>query len=334
MVNYILDEMQYIMTPSKIKGYELIQDRLSLVEERLLVEHPGQHSLMTEATDHLVKAGGKRIRAAICLIAAGIFEADFDSLISLAAAVEMMHTATLVHDDFIDGSVLRRGKPTLNAGENAKFSVLIGDYFFARAANLVADTNNLDVMRLFSETLMTILNGEVNQQFSHWQMDRNQYFDRIFAKTGAMFVLAAKSAATLGGADENDILALEKYGYYIGIAFQIVDDLLDFTGKLAQLGKPIGSDLREGIITLPVLLYGDQCPDDPNLNVLLKIQDGNHPAAANLIASIRESTVIDQAMAEAKELVYLGKQALEEVPYSRYTKALSSIANTVVDRKF
>lgn len=332
MVDTNLDTVQFISTPNKIEGYGLVQDKLSKVEERLLAEQPGQHSLMTDSAVHLLQAGGKRIRATICLLSAGIFEADLERSLSLAAGVEMLHTATLVHDDIIDGSKFRRGIPTLNASKEVKLSLLIGDYFFARAANLVAETNNLDIMTQFSETLMTILNGEVNQQFSHWQVDRQDYFDRIYAKTGAMFVLAAKSAATLAGADKDGLLALERYGYHTGIAFQIADDVLDFTSNQTQLGKPVGSDLREGIFTLPILLYVEQYPNDPDFNLLIEVQDANHPAVESLITSIKASGVIEGALDEARVMVSRGQRALEGIPDSRYKEALSSIGNSAVDR--
>jgi geranylgeranyl pyrophosphate synthase len=333
MLDYKMDTLRSIRTPNSIRGYELIQDNLNLVEELLLAELPGQHSLMTDAASQLFQAGGKRFRAAICLLAAGVFGADPEASLPLAAGIEMLHNATLVHDDLIDESLLRRGKPTLNSGQNAKFSVLIGDYFFARAANLVAETNNLDIMRQFTETLTTILNGEITQQFSRWRFDRQEYFDRIYAKTGAMFVLAAKSAATLGEADEQEVLRLEKYGYYTGIAFQIIDDILDFTGKTHQLGKPIGNDLRQGLFTLPVLLYIDQHPNDPDFKQLLEVQEGESPAATNLANTIRDSDAIDQALSEARDLVSQGQRALRDVPHSPYTDALASIADTIVNRK-
>jgi geranylgeranyl pyrophosphate synthase len=333
MVDTNLDTLKYINIPNQIKGYDLIQDQLSLVEKRLVTEQSDQNNLFTDAAVQLFDAGGKRIRAMMSLLSAGIFEADHERSISLAAGVEMLHTATLVHDDLIDGSVLRRGKPTLNAGQHAKFSVLIGDYLFARAANLVAETENLDIMNQFARTLMTILNGEMNQQTSRWQVDRRDYFERIYAKTGVMFVLAAQSGARLGGADEQELIALEKYGYYTGIAFQIVDDVLDFTAQQSQLGKPVGSDLRQGIFTLPVLRYVDQYPDDPNFKLLLDAQDGNHPAAAGLIGSIRASGVIAEALEEARELVLKGQRALKSLPKTDYGEALSSLADGIVERK-
>jgi geranylgeranyl pyrophosphate synthase len=333
MVDYKLDTLRYIRTAREIKGYELIEDKLNLVEERLLAEQPGQHSLLSDAAIQLLQAGGKRIRAAICLLSAGVFEADLEKSLSLAAGVEMLHTATLVHDDLIDGSVMRRGKPTINAGQNAKFSVLIGDYFFARAANLVADTEILDIMDQFAETLTTILNGEISQHFSLWRVDRQQYYERIYAKTGAMFVLAARSAATLGGADEAGLRALEQYGYNTGVAFQIVDDVLDFIAEQAQLGKPVGGDLRQGLFTLPALLYAERYAHEPDLKSLLEAQDGDHPAIERLIASIRHCGVIDEAMDEARELVAQGKRALQDLPYSAYRAALSSLADTIVERQ-
>jgi geranylgeranyl pyrophosphate synthase len=333
MVATNLDTLKYISMPNQIKGYDLIQDALNLVEQRLLTEQPGQNSLLTDAAVQLFNAGGKRIRAAISLLSAGIFKADFERSIALAAGVEMLHTATLVHDDLIDDSMLRRGRQTLNAGQHAKFSVLIGDYLFARAANLVAETKNVEIMNHFAHTLMTILNGEMNQQSTLWQADRHDYFERIYAKTAAMFVLAAQSGARLGGADEYGLMALEKFGYYTGIAFQIVDDVLDFTAKPSQLGKPVGSDLRQGIFTLPVLRYIERYPDDPNYAALLEVQDEQHPSATRLIDSIRTSEVIGEAMQEARELVAHGKQALQGVPSSGFTEALSLVAEGIVERQ-
>jgi geranylgeranyl pyrophosphate synthase len=315
-----------------IAGYDLIQEKLALVEEMLVAEQSGQPSLLSDAAVQLLQAGGKRIRASLNLLSAAIFNENLENSISLAAGVEMLHTATLVHDDIIDGSVQRRGRPTLNANLDPKLSVLIGDYFFARAANLVAETNNLDIMKQFSKTLMTILSGEVNQQLTRWQIDRQSYFDRIYAKTGAMFVLAARSAALLAGADKTSLSAMERYGYYTGIAFQVVDDVLDFNSSQERLGKPVGSDLREGIFTLPVLLYAEQYPENQILNQIQESQDANHPAIEDLITAIRSSDVTEQALEEAADLIERGKGALLEVPYSRYTDALSSLADSVVNR--
>lgn len=332
-VDYNLNTVQKINIPVKIQGYDLIQDRLAQVERRLMTDQSDHQELLNNAAAQLFQSGGKRMRAAICLLSAGIFDADLERSISLAAGIEMLHTATLVHDDLIDDALLRRGQPTLNAGQNAKFTVLIGDYFFARAANLVAETDNVSIMSQFARTLMTILNGELTQQFSRWSIDRQNYYDRIYAKTGDLFVLAARAGATLGGADEASLLALESYGYHTGIAFQIIDDILDFTAQQTQLGKPVGSDLRQGLFTLPALLYIERYPDDPDLRTLLKAKDENHSAAENLIASIQASGLIEEALAEARSLVSRAKLALQGAPHSEYTNALLSIADRIVERK-
>ncbi len=332
MVNPNIDTVQYISSPSMIAGNDLIQKKLALVEELLIAEQSGQPGLLGDAAVQLLQAGGKRIRASINLLSAAIFDEELENSLSLAAGIEMLHTATLVHDDIIDGSLQRRGRPTLNAKLDPNLSVLIGDFFFARAANLVAETNNLDIMKQFSETLMIILSGEVNQQMARWQIDRQSYFDRIYAKTGAMFVLAAKSAAVLAGADKKGLDAMQSYGYHIGMAYQIVDDVLDFNSSQEQLGKPVGSDLRDGIFTLPVLLYADQHPNDQRFKQFQESQDTSHPAIEDLINAIRSSGVTDQALGEAAGLVAKGKRALLEVPYSQYTDALSSMGDSVVNR--
>ena len=189
-------------TISTAELFAPVQEGLAAVEARLRQAVQDQHSSLTAATERLLNAGGKRIRPAICLMAASIFEADPDRCVSLAAAVEMMHTATLVHDDLIDGAALRRGVPTLNADWPADAIVLAGDYLFARAASLIAQTNHPRLIELFAKTLMIVVNGEIKQRFSgRGCINRDDYYERIYAKTAAMFVLATEAAATLGEAD-------------------------------------------------------------------------------------------------------------------------------------
>lgn len=332
MLDNNLNTLEYTIASSSTKGFELIQEKLSAVEKLLRTTPLGHHEILNHATEQLFLAGGKRIRVGISLLSAGVFDADYKRSISLAAGIEMLHTATLVHDDLIDGSLLRRGLPTLNAGDNAELSVLIGDYLFARAANLVAATDNVKIMDQFAQTLMTILNGEITQQFTRWEFSHQGYYDRIYAKTGAMFVLAAKSPAILGGANKKHIQAIETYGHNVGIAFQIIDDILDFTGKQEQIGKPIGSDLQQGFITLPVLLYAQKYPEDLDLRVILENKNGKQGAVSRLIQSIIDAGMIDEAVDEAKTLVSTGCDSLSELPYSEYTTALSDIADLVVAR--
>ena len=171
----------------------------------------------------------------------------------MAAAVETLHNATLVHDDLIDNALVRRGMTTLNAVWNKGATVLAGDYLFARAAGFAAETENVRVVQLFAETLRIICEGELRQLFSarQWRQAKEDYYPRIFAKTASLFASATRSGAILGGASPEQEQALYDYGHHLGMAFQIVDDILDYSGDEATLGKPVGGDLRQGIVTLP-----------------------------------------------------------------------------------
>lgn len=313
--------------------YAPIQTQLQTLETLLRTQPFEHHELFTAASMHLFSAGGKRIRPAISLLIAGIYNVEIELAVKLAAGVEMLHTATLVHDDLIDGSLVRRGVPTLNVDQSPETTVLIGDYLFARAASLVAETENVKIMNHFTQTLMTILNGEISQGFSRWQINRQGYFDRIYAKTGAMFVLAARAAAMLGHASETQLRALAEFGRSVGMAFQIIDDVLDFTGTQEQVGKPIGNDLRQGICTLPVILYSERYPEDSNLKKLRFEKDGADPAVSQLISSINNSGAIEASILEARSLVAQGQSHLEKIPFSTYVESLYALAETVVERK-
>jgi geranylgeranyl pyrophosphate synthase len=317
---------------AKLDIFAPVRDRLALVEAPLRDVPDGQHDLVTAAAAGLFNAGGKRIRPAICLLTAGIFDADLDHSVSLAAAVEMLHTATLVHDDLIDQSVLRRGVATLNTDWPSAATVLMGDYLFARAANLVARTRDVDVMDLFAKTLMVILNGEVKQQFSRGEVDRQAYYERIYAKTAAMFVLSTQAAATLGGADDASLQALKAYGRGVGMAFQMVDDVLDFVGTPEQIGKPVGSDLRQGLFTLPAIYYVETHPEDDAVRALLDGGTKDPELVAKVVAAVRASGAIEEALLQARTSVAQAERALEGLPRSAYVAALSSLARYIVDR--
>ena len=206
--NTLYQEPTYI-TPSWSNS---IQDEMSMVEERLLESPQGQHSMLTGTIQGLFNAGGKRVRPSVSMLTARIFNADLEHAVSLAAAVEMLHTATLVHDDMIDGAMLRRGAPTLNSMWSPDVAVLAGDYMFARAASLIAEVEIVPVMKLFAKTLRVILNGEITQKFSKWEIDRAAYEERIYAKTAALFVLSTHSSALLGNADSTSLDAMIDLG--------------------------------------------------------------------------------------------------------------------------
>lgn len=292
-----------------------------------------QHPALTSALDHLLASGGKRVRPATALLTGRLFDSDPARTVALAAAIEMLHTATLVHDDLIDGSLLRRGLPTLNAQWTPGATVLTGDFLFARAAELASETDSVRVMGVFSRTLMIIVNGEINQMFvGRGEASRTGYLDRIYAKTASLFAVAGEAAAILGDADDRTVAAMRLFGREIGMAFQIVDDILDFSGDQARVGKPVGSDLRQGLFTLPVLRYMEHHPDDPNVADLLNGHAGEHERVERVVAAVRNSSAIPEALDEAKAYVRRAQTALAATPASEYRQALSDLAEYFVSR--
>jgi geranylgeranyl pyrophosphate synthase len=257
-----------------------------------------------------------------------------DKLITLGASVELLHTATLVHDDLIDGALLRRGMPTLNARWSPAATVLTGDFLFARAAKLAAETDYLPLMKLFSETLATIVNGELTQMFSaRGVIDRENYYQRIYAKTASLFEMSALAASMV--ATENDDVrdSMKSFGYEVGMAFQIVDDILDFTGDQSTVGKPIGSDLLNGLITLPAIYFAEEYPNDEDV---LSLPGGgwkDTERVQRLVDNIRKNAAIEQAMNEARQAISRALKSLEDAPASPEKDALEDLANFIVDRK-
>ena len=292
-----------------------------------------QHPDLRAALYHLLAAGGKRIRPTLVLLVGNMLGGDEDRLITLAAAIELLHTATLVHDDLIDGSLLRRGNPTLNANWSPAATVLAGDFIFARAAKLAAQTGSLTVMEKFAETLATMVNGELTQMFdSRGLASRENYYQRIYAKTGSLFELSTSGAAIISPVGEEVIEQARQFGHDLGMAFQIVDDVLDFTGEQETIGKPVGGDLLHGLITLPALYYIESHPEDENVKLLLEGGYYNEPRMKELIAAIRDSEAIPQSLAEAREYAQRAMHILDSQPATPERDALSGLAQYVIDR--
>lgn len=311
-----------------------IQSQMQQVEDLMRSQADAHHPDLGVALRHLLLSGGKRVRPAMVLLSGGMLAADPDRLRILAASIELLHTATLVHDDLIDGSLLRRGIATLNAQWSPAATVLTGDFIFARAAKLAAETNSVTLMRLFAETLATIVNGEITQLFaSHGLASRENYDQRIYAKTASLFELAAAAPAMLSPADEDTVDTLRAYGYQVGMAFQMMDDILDFTGEQATVGKPVASDLRQGLITLPALYYLELAPSDPSMQAILHGQFLDEAEMDRLVAAIRQSGAVRQSLAEARGYAERGVSLLENFPASIQRQALQDLALYFVNRE-
>ncbi|HKY84993.1 MAG TPA: polyprenyl synthetase family protein [Anaerolineales bacterium] len=321
------------MKPTTATFFDLVRSQIPLVEARMRSAPDRHHPQLSLAIDHLLASGGKRLRPTLTLLTARMLGTDEDKAIGLAAAIEMLHTATLVHDDLIDGSLMRRGLPTLNANLTPGATVLTGDYIFARAAHLAASIGSLPLMEHFARTLMTIVNGEIIQLFREQSGDdRQDYFDRIYAKTASLFELATMGSAILRQANQEIIEAMRRFGYQTGIAFQIVDDVLDFAGDEAQVGKPLGSDLRHGLLTLPTLLYLDGRPEGASLAEAILAGSLSVAELNDLVGAIRTSDAVERALSEARNAIAAGETQLEGMPDGPERAGLRQLAHYVVDR--
>jgi geranylgeranyl pyrophosphate synthase len=310
-----------------------VQAQLQLVEARLHAQADDRHPDLHAAFEQILAAGGKRIRPSLGLLVGDMLGAPEDKLVTLSAAVELLHTATLVHDDLIDGALLRRGMPTLNARWSPAATVLTGDFLFARAAKLAAETDHLQLMNAFAETLAVIVNGELTQMFSsRGVINRENYYNRIYAKTASLFEMTSRSSALLSPADTATIELMRKFGYETGLAFQIVDDILDFTGEQATMGKPIGYDLLNGLVTLPAIYYAEANPKDEDIKSLSDGGWGNQDRMARLVKSIRKTDAVKMAMSEARQHVELALKMLEGFEFSPEREALENLARYIIDR--
>lgn len=330
------------------KIYEPIQQDLTKVEDMMkavskvdfswlpkqLAHDLKGSSKLAELLTHSLKGGGKMIRPALTLLSGKFYNYNLNYLLPMATAVEITHTATLVHDDAIDNSPLRRGRPTINNAWDDDKAILLGDYLFAKAGELVSTTQNLQVIKLLSQTLMTITSGELAQSFSSFNLEqtRQHYLHRIISKTASLFSLATESGAILSQAPEKLVKALKKYSYNLGIAFQIVDDIMDFIGTEEEIGKPIGSDLAQGTLTLPAILLLECYSDDNPVRELF--QNRNKQENIKLaIELVRSSSIVQECYSVASDYCARACRSLNLLPENACRQSLINLANYVIERK-
>lgn len=302
--------------------------------------HTGIHSkvpLVMSVSQHVVDAGGKRMRPLMCLLAARACAPDSthrsDQVQQLAAIIEMLHTATLVHDDVVDESGLRRGRPTANATWNNATAVLVGDFLIARAFDLLVNLGNLALLKDFSSGTCEIAEGEVLQlQHQHNPDSTEQdYLQIIYGKTSRLFMLATEGAALLLDAPTYR-MALRDYAQHFGNAFQIIDDILDYSSDAETLGKNIGDDLLEGKPTLPLIAAMQRC-DGEDLQLIRKsIQTGGLADLDRVIALVHDSGALAYCHQRATEETQLAVAALSVLPASPYRTALANLAHLALNR--
>jgi geranylgeranyl pyrophosphate synthase len=313
--------------------YEPIEDDLQKVEQSLEVVADVDIPLLGQLLEYALTGGGKRIRPALTLLCGKFHRCDHTLLVPMATAVELLHTATLVHDDIVDHSPIRRGKPTVSRAWGENRALLLGDYLFAKAASVAASTGNLRVIELFAQALMTISGGEVRQTGIAFDLKaaREYYYDWIGAKTACLFSLATESGAILGQSPEEVIEATKDYGHNLGMAFQILDDVLDFVGEEAEVGKPVGSDLGEGAVTLPSILFAESHPEDNLIRSVIEHRDADSVASA--VEKIRNSPVIGECLAIAADFSSQACRAVEKLPDNSSRQALLDLATYITRRR-
>ena len=309
-----------------------VQAEMPLVREKLREIAEVDFPQLAEMLSYLMDRMGKGIRPALTLLSGKFKNYNLDSLIPMATAVELLHTATLVHDDAIDKSLLRHGFPTLNSIWGDSAATVVGDYLFAKSAEVVTIPGNVRVVRLFAQTLMAIAKGELDEALSAYnlQQTRQDYFRRIANKTASLFAMATESGAILSENSEEVVQALKNYGYNLGLAFQIADDILDFTGEEKEMGKPVGKDLRQGILTLPAILMLERSPGD---NPVKRGFENRGEDLNRAVAEIRNSSLIEESYIIATELARKACQAIENLPDSPPKRALIELAEYAAKRK-
>ncbi|TET40669.1 MAG: polyprenyl synthetase family protein [Dehalococcoidia bacterium] len=314
--------------------YEPVQQGMAEMEERLKAAGKVDLPWMAEPLRYVLEGGGKRLRPALTLLAGRFYHYNPEQLIPMATAIELFHTATLVHDDAVDKSLVRRGRPTVNSLWGEGIAVLLGDYLFANSSELICSTGNLRVVRLFAQMLMNISSGQLRQFMSayDWRQDREDYYQQISSKTASLFSTATEAGAILSEAPEEGVEALGTYGHGLGMAFQIVDDILDFIGEEEEMGKPVGSDLLQGTLTLPAILLMEQYPDDALLREIFE-KRGDRAGMQRVIEMIRNSSIVQECYKIAADFCSRACHALEVLPEKDCRSSLLDLADYVIERR-
>jgi heptaprenyl diphosphate synthase len=314
--------------------YSFLKTDIDEIEKELESAIESDSRLLNQASLHLLQAGGKRIRPVFVLLSAKFGEYNIDSVKNAAVALELIHMASLVHDDVIDDAELRRGKPTIKAQWDNRIAMYTGDYIFARGLEYMTHIKNPEAHQILSRTIVELCKGEIAQIKDKYRYDQNlrDYLLRIKRKTALLIAVSCQLGAISSGAPEEVHRKLFRFGYNVGMSFQITDDILDLTASEEELGKPAGSDLSQGNITLPILY----AMEDPGLRAEIERVSENTSAQEMkmVISSILSSDAIERSHRVSR--LYLDKALadLEVLPQNRVKKTLKNIANFIGKRKY
>ncbi|AXI09349.1 heptaprenyl diphosphate synthase component II [Oceanobacillus zhaokaii] len=318
------------------KTYGYLKKDLNIIEKSLHQIIQAEHPILRSASTELLNAGGKRIRPIFVLLSGQLGNFELDKIKTVAVTLELIHMATLVHDDVVDDAELRRGKPTIKKLYGNRVAMYTGDYILARALEEISSLRNAELHKLFSRTIVEVCEGEIEQIEDKYNFDQSlrDYLRRIKRKTALLIATSCKLGAIVSGVSKKDANRLYQYGYFVGMSYQIIDDILDFTSTSKQLGKPAGNDLLQGNITLPVL-FGMQ-NDSFNKRLRETFADKD-----NVLPEDMEALIIELKQTDAIQMsyqlsdLYLQKalQTIKHFPSSRAKQTLVDIATFIGKRR-
>lgn len=314
----------------------LVQSDLEATNQFICSELKSDIPLINQLVQYILMSGGKRVRPLLVLLTARAFNHQDKKQIDLAAAIELIHTATLLHDDVVDNSTLRRGHETANSLWGNEASVLVGDFLYSRAFQLIVKLQNLEILNIFSDATNLIAEGEVLQLMNCHNPDTTEeaYFEVIRRKTAKLFEVSTKISTALTSYSSNQMAAMENYGLNLGIAYQLIDDALDYNASTEELGKNIGNDLSEGKPTLPLIHAMRKGSKSEIALIRDAIANGSTENLQSIIAIIESTGAIAYTANAAKQHALQANALLKNIPESPYRKALHDLAEFVVERSY
>jgi heptaprenyl diphosphate synthase len=316
--------------------FSAIADDLRQVESAIEEALATEDAMLDEVSTHLLHAGGKRIRPALVMMTSKFPGAQLGRAIPVAVAVEMIHMATLVHDDVVDKAEVRRGRPTVNAKWSNQVSVLTGDNLFAKGFSMLAQTGNTRVVKIMADVVYELSRGELAQLASYFQVNQTEadYYQRIAQKTGYLIAACCRLGGVVGGAEERQVEALYNYGMGVGLSFQIADDLLDFHGSAAKVGKPVAGDLKTGILTLPVIHALKHSQHADELRRMIETHNIGDTEIDRVKAILDEAGSFTYARQQADLHLNNALAELEHLPELATRSDLQVLADFVINRQF
>ncbi len=315
---------------------KLVENDFDAVNDLIIKTIQSQIGLIDDLSHHIVESGGKRLRPLLVLLSSHAcgYQSEEKAHITLAAMIEFFHTATLLHDDVVDDSTLRRGRETANTIWGSKASILVGDYLFTQSVQLMVEVNHTKILRLLAKTAHQISCGEIKQLANRHNpsLKMEDYFAVIEAKTARLFAAAAAIGPLLNDSEQGLETALYKYGFHLGNAFQLIDDALDYSSNVKTLGKNIGDDLADGKITLPLLYTLKHCKPEQKELIEESIQRGTLVNLTEIIATVQETNAVEFTRNCAANEVDRALSVLELLPESIYKKGLRDLAQFALER--